>query len=114
MRKSTEAKRNKPSPQLLALIGRSLTHQALPDGTVRRISTPLFGRSDWLARGGHGGEPASALEESLKRLFSLARALKQQNRGGRNTLKQCVTMCSGKQLENPNGSKAGIVDLSAT
>jgi hypothetical protein len=42
MLKSKEAKRRKPSPQLLALVGRLLTHQELPDGTVRRIYDPVI------------------------------------------------------------------------
>lgn len=42
MLKSKEAKRKKPSRQLLALIGRLLTHQELPDGTIRRIYDPVL------------------------------------------------------------------------
>jgi hypothetical protein len=49
MRRSKESKRNKPSPQLLALVGRLLTHQEQPDGTVRRIYDPVV-RAQRLAR----------------------------------------------------------------
>jgi hypothetical protein len=39
--KSKEAKHKKPSPQLLALVGRLLIHQELPGGTIRRIYDPV-------------------------------------------------------------------------
>ena len=39
--KSIESKRKKPSPQLLVLVGRLLTFQESPDGTIRGIYDPV-------------------------------------------------------------------------